>query len=355
MKIFQCDHCFQPVFFENSYCGNCGYTLGYLDAENEMYALRGGQHSVLVKGVHYLSCANRQHGVCNWLVPENPVSAFCTACDLNRKIPDLSLNENKALWRKLELSKHRLIYSLQRLQLPLVSKHRDVNGLGFDFLSSTVLDRDGEKIMTGHRNGLITIALSEADSIQREQIRRSLKEPYRTLIGHFRHEIGHYYWPILVQSNIKELGEFRQLFGDERQDYSEALRIYYQTGGQENWQNSFISQYATAHPWEDWAETWAHYLHILNAMDTAYHFGLKGDPHLSNTDHMEILSFDPYDQVSFEKIFEETVPLFFAINSINRSMGIPDIYPFVISEPVKRKLEFIHLLLQNYRFGQNQS
>ncbi|KPM49962.1 zinc-binding metallopeptidase family protein [Jiulongibacter sediminis] len=349
MRIFQCNHCYQPVFFENSYCGGCGHLLGYVDSVNEMFALSSYDSSWSINGTQYTYCKNVEHGVCNWLVPEYKSSSYCTACNLNRTIPDLRIDENKELWAKLEQAKHRLIYSLQRLGLPVISKNNDLSGFCFDFLSSAVPDKNGNKPMTGHKSGEITIVLSEADSIQREQIRLSLEEPYRSLAGHFRHEIGHYYWPRLVLSDEHHLQRFRELFGDEKVDYSQSLKTYYQTGGLKNWQNSFISQYATAHPWEDWAETWAHYLHIINAMDTAYHFGLKGDPHLANTEHMEIQSVDPYTNVSFQKIIEETVPLFFAINSLNRSMGIPDIYPFVISEPVKRKLEFIHEILLGHR------
>ncbi|MGR3809946.1 zinc-binding metallopeptidase family protein [Jiulongibacter sp. NS-SX5] len=352
MKIFQCTSCFQPVFFENSYCENCNSTLGYLDSNYQMVALNSAQQQWTINGIDYKFCKNKNHHVCNWLVPAASISGYCTACDLNKTIPNISIPENYKRWQKLELAKHRLIYSLQKLNLPIVSKHKDEeNGLAFDFLSAKVKDKDGKPIMTGHMNGLITIVLSEADSVSREQIRKSLKEPYRTLAGHFRHEVAHYYWTSLVFQKPEVLQAFRDLFGDETVSYKDSLETYYKNGAPENWRTNFISKYATAHPWEDWAETWAHYLHIINTMDTAYHFGLNGDPHLPNTEHMEIISFDPYQNVEFKKILEETVPLFFAINSLNRSMGIPDIYPFVISDAVKVKLEFIHRLLLNQRFS----
>ncbi len=343
MKIFQCGNCHFPVFFENTYCGQCGSSLGFLDEHFQLYALNPNHPDWQIKNRSYQYCKNQAHQACNWLVPLDDLSGFCTSCTLNRTIPDLTYSENFEKWITLEEAKRKLVYSLLKLSLPVKSKLTEPeSGLCFDFLSDKVLDASGQKIMTGHDDGVITIVLSEADSVNREQIRKSLNEPYRTLIGHFRHEVGHYYWKLLIHQNHSLLAKFREVFGDERQNYGEALQTHYREGAPSDWRNRFISEYASSHPWEDWAETWAHYLHIMDTMETAYYFGLSGDPKLSKGQHMQIQSVDPYSNISFSSILDNTTPLFYAVNSINRSMGIPDVYPFVISEPVKKKMEFIH-------------
>ncbi|MFB9052070.1 putative zinc-binding metallopeptidase [Formosa undariae] len=351
MKIFQCSHCDFPVFFENTSCESCGSALGYLDFENEMLANNTTQLKWDVNGESYTYCKNKNLHACNWLVPVNDDNGFCTSCELNRTIPDLAIPEYYERWQIMEIAKHRLIYALQRLELPIVSQFENPkSGLFFDFLSKEDANVDGKKVMTGHANGVITILLAEADTISREQTRISLNEKYRTLIGHFRHEVGHYYWDRIFRSNDVFLKEYRALFGDESQDYGEALKAHYKNGAPENWKANFISTYASSHPWEDWAETWAHYLHILDAMETAFYFGLEGVPNLRNSHHMRINAIYPYkDNISFKAILDETSSLFYAVNSINRSMGITDVYPFVISDKVKEKLEFIHQILQRYK------
>lgn len=350
MKIFQCSHCSHPVFFENTYCERCGQSLGYLDTTDEIYALAPGNEQWHVDEQTYGYCKNHVHHVCNWLVPTESTEGYCTACRLNRTIPDLSVPENYERWKKLEIAKHRLVYSLLKLPLPVESRlDQPETGLCFDFLSAKVPGPAGQQIMTGHANGVITIILAEADSVKREQIRRSLNEPYRTLIGHFRHEVGHFYWQRIVAEDEALLTSFRSLFGDERRSYSEALATHYTTGPSKDWRDSFISEYAASHPWEDWAETWAHYLHIINAMETAYQFGLEVNPKLQNAPHMRLQSYNPYDELPFQTILDESIALFYAVNSINRSMGIPDVYPFIISNPVVKKLEYIHQMMQGLK------
>ncbi|MDW5289127.1 putative zinc-binding metallopeptidase [Formosa sp. PL04] len=350
MKIFQCSNCDFPVFFENTACESCGSALGYLDSENEILANNSDFLKWSVKGQTYTYCKNKSLHACNWLVPINHETGFCTSCDLNRTIPDLSVPEYYERWQIMEIAKHRLIYALQRLELPIISKFENPEtGLFFDFLSKEDANVDGKKVMTGHANGVITILLAEADTVSREQMRISLNEKYRTLIGHFRHEVGHYYWDRIF-ANENFLSEYRNLFGDERKDYGEALKLHYKNGAPKNWKADFISTYASSHPWEDWAETWAHYLHILDAMETAFYFGLEGAPNLRNSHHMRIKAIYPYkDNISFQAILDETSSLFYAVNSINRSMGITDVYPFVVSDKVKEKLEFIHQILQRYK------
>lgn len=240
------------------------------------------------------------------------------------------------------MAKHRLLYSLFRLGMPVVSKFTDQqNGLAFDFLESP---GPHEKVMTGHSDGLITINIEEADDVFREAERKKMGEPYRTLLGHFRHESGHYYWNRLVENNDNRLYEFRTVFGNEQRDYSGALQWYYQNGAPAGWQQYHISVYASSHPWEDWAETWAHYMHMMDTLETAWSFGLsvrvRNIPQQRQVSSS--LDTDPYEIDDFREIITQWLPFTYAMNSINRSMGINDLYPFVMSDWVIRKLDFIH-------------
>ena len=342
MKLFQCQHCGQPLFFENTRCESCGRELGYLPARETMTALEpagGGTFRALAepKG-RYRYCDNAQHRVCNWLVPDGG-DLYCAACRHNRIIPDLSQDENLVHWRKIEGAKHRLFYMLLRLRLPRTTRVEDPDkGLAFDFLS----DEPGPvPVMTGHANGLITINLAEADDAERERRRGEMGEPYRTLVGHFRHEIAHYYWDHLV-ANSPTLDSFRAIFGDERPDYAEALKRHYQNGPPVDWPTRFITAYASAHPWEDFAETWAHYFHMVDTLETAGAFGLHVTPKLPGTaDLSSRVDFDAY-RAPLNSLIDAWLPLTFAVNSINRSMGLPDLYPFVLTPAVIVKLGFVH-------------
>ncbi|WP_309398981.1 zinc-binding metallopeptidase family protein [Cerasicoccus maritimus] len=348
MKIFQCDNCGQLLFFENTHCGSCGSQLGYLWRQNMLSAVienDGALEAVASPQARYKFCANHEHNACNWLVPESSEDPYCRACELNRTIPDLDEPAKVEAWQKLERAKHRLVYSLLRLQLPVKSRFKEhETGLWFDFLANV----EGEDpIMTGHDGGLITMNIAEADDVQREATRKNMREPYRTLIGHFRHEVGHYYWDQLVASKPEELERFRILFGDETRDYGEALQDHYDNGAPENWPETFVSAYATMHPWEDWAETWAHYLHIVDTLETAYAFGMSLDAPLKPPASVAMIAdFDPYEQPDFEPIMNACLPITFAVNSLNRSMGQPDLYPFVLPPAVFEKLRYVHQLVQ---------
>ena len=196
--------------------------------------------------------------------------------------------------------------------------------------------------MTGHDNGLITIALTEADDVEREKMRTALHEPYRTLLGHFRHEIGHYYWDRLVDDGGR-LDAFRALFGDDRADYAEALQRYYDNGAPPDWQTRFVSAYAASHPWEDFAETWAHYLHIIDTLEIAGAFEISVHPRIARTDALDAtVDFDPYRATDVHRLVDTWLPLSLALNSLNRAMGQPDLYPFVLSDPAIAKLGFVH-------------
>lgn len=284
----------------------------------------------------YVKCSNYvEQGVCNWMVPSGAGNGLCQACGLNRIIPTLT-PENRALWAEVETAKRRLIYGLDRLHLPVKSKHDDEeNGLAFDIKSDTPQAR----VLTGHDDGLITINLSEANPAQREQIRMSLRERYRTMLGHFRHEIGHYYWDRLVRGS-PSLPRFRELFGDEQSDYGKALTRHYAAKPDPNYAESFVSTYAAAHPWEDFAETFAHYLHVEDTLETAQHFGLTTElpaaPSVAEID-------------DFEKLMSEWYELTITLNALNRSMGMPDAYPFALSLAVKAKMAFVHDLVRRAR------
>lgn len=343
MKIFECGNCHYALFFENNYCENCGHLCGYDERSNKMLTFDPLNASLISDRNHneYKYCKNKEHEVCNWLVPVESPDDFCRACQHNRTIPNLSKKKNLEKWGLLEVAKHRLIYQLQKLHLPLISKHKDDQGFAFDF----VVSQEPGQLMTGHASGIVTILLREADSVFREQTRIQLLEPYRTLIGHLRHEVGHYFWQLLISKDAKLLADFRSIFGDEKQDYNDSLQQYYKTGAPDNWQLSFISKYASSHPWEDWAETWAHYLHIMDMVETAYYFDIKASPK-GTTKSMDFeVSSDPYQVINFDHVIQTCVPLSFAVNSINRAMGVPDVYPFVVSGAVADKMKFIHQLL----------
>jgi hypothetical protein len=339
MKLFQCQNCGQPLYFENTRCGSCGRDLGYLPKRETITALErdGDAFRALAepKG-RYRYCANAAQGACNWLVPDGG-DAYCPACRYNRTIPDLSRGNNLANWRKIEIAKHRLFYTLLRLRLPLKTKMEDpAHGLAFDFLSD---DESPAPVMTGHEDGLITINLAEADDAERERRRSQMGEPYRTLLGHFRHEIAHYYWDQLI-ADSPSLESFRTIFGDERPDYGEALKQHYASGPPPDWPEHFVSSYASSHPWEDFAETWAHYFHMVDTLETANAFGIRVRPSV-DTGLAARIDFDPH-VADMERLVHAWLPLTFAMNSINRSMGLADLYPFVLAPTVIVKLQFVH-------------
>src|SRR5208282_90920 len=263
-------------------------------------------------------------------------------------IPDLTQPENLRRWQRVEAAKHRLVYSLLRLGLPIRSKAQaPETGLAFDFLAPPPGEDGQGKILTGHDNGEITLNVAEADDAIRAEVRQKMHEPYRTLLGHFRHEIAHYYFLRLVQ-NTKSYALFRKTFGDETKDYSRALQAYYAHGAPADWRMHHISAYASSHPHEDWAETFAHYLHMIDTLETAYAFGLRIRPRAGQDDNLAAhVSFDPYNQIKFDSILEAWLPVTFAVNSINRSMGIDDLYPFVISTEAVEKLKAVHHVVKS--------
>jgi len=348
MKLFRCDHCGHALYFENTVCEHCRHRLGYVPEANALVSLEadnGRWTAPFLPGRTYVFCANAGQDACNWLVEARPGGdPFCRACRHNDLVPPAGEPQNLSRWQVIERAKKRLIYSLLQMRLPLATRNQDpVHGLSFRFLKEQAAPYP---VLTGHDNGIITIALTEADDAQREYRRTQFNEPYRTLLGHFRHEIGHHYWDILV-ANSTHLDRFRALFGDETQPYEQALQNHYANGAPAGWRASYISHYSTAHPWEDFAETWAHYMHLVDTTEMASAFGVRMRPRLDSTGELTArIDFDPYRADGIEALIDHWVPLAALINNLNRAVGQNDAYPFVLTPPVIEKLAFVQDLIR---------
>jgi hypothetical protein len=348
MKIFSCSTCHQVVFFENVRCTRCGAELAYLP-EHAIVSAMEPSDEVLVatapvaKGEPYRLCQNSiDHGVCNWAVPLKDDNAYCRGCRLNDVIPNLTHPGALVAWGRIEHAKKRLLYTLLELGLPVDSQRDRKGGLVFSFMEGDA--KSASPVLTGHDDGHITLNVAEADNPGRERLREQLGEAYRTLLGHFRHEIGHYYWDVLIR-DTGELGAFRDLFGDASKDYAAELKRHYSEGPPSDWQTSFVSTYATMHPWEDWAETWAHYLHIVDTLGTAQSYGIAARPEPVGGSVLPAelnVNARRIDFEDFDGLVAAWIPMTFALNSLNRSMGLQDIYPFVLSERAVKKLRFVH-------------
>ena len=363
-RSFKC-RCGRPVFFNNSQCLACKTPLGYDAGRGQLLPLEPVTPSSATwrkagtkRGPVYRRCANlNTPAACNWLIDANPGAPasgpLCRCCRLTRTLPDLSQPGNADYWMRISSAQRRLVSTLIALKLPVRSKVDEdpVNGLAFDLLHTLP---GGPPIVTGHASGVITIDVEEADDARREQRRSDMHEPYRTMLGHLRHECGHYYWERLVLPNPDWLDRFRALFGDERQDYAAALQAYYSAGAPPDWSLRHISAYASAHPWEDWAETWAHYLHLVDTLDTARSFGLDGstvelDYERFHVSHLECEA-DPQAE-QFVALINGWMELTGVLNELSRSMGVADFYPFVLSLPSLRKLHLIHRITHAQRQG----
>lgn len=348
MKTFHCTSCENLVFFENVTCLKCRHALAYLPDSGVLAAIEqspeGTWRTVVRRGdgEAVRLCANyTQQSICNWAVPADDPEALCQSCRLTSVIPNLANPANKTAWFRLEVAKRRMLYSVLGLRLPLARKvAKGDAGLAFQFLEDSPLG-DSQRVLTGHDNGLITVNIAEADDVLREQQRTRQHEPYRTLLGHFRHEIGHYYWDRLIQDSPR-VEAFRALFGDERADYQAALNRHYQSGPPPNWEEQFISAYATTHPWEDWAESWAHCLHMTDALETARATGVMLKP--KHGDEPTLTTpVDPLRaDADFDRMIDSWMALTYILNNLNRGLGLPDSYPFVLSAPVIEKLRFVH-------------
>ena len=376
MKTFRCScENKQLLFFESSSCVSCQRVVGLDDAFDKVepydFDEESGHYFKIDRpAVRYQKCDNNaNYNVCNGMVNVDDFVAdndndevLCFACRFNETVPDLSIVEHIPLWQKMEAAKRRALYTLKALSLPLRNIRQDPeNGLSFDFTT----DRDvtdhfvskleySESVFTGHDCGHITINLAEADDVARSQTKHAMSEHYRTLLGHFRHELGHYYFDQLIVGSEKKHALSKKYFGDDELDYQESLKKYYENKDADNWRDEFISEYATMHPYEDWAETWAHYMHIMDTLETAKNFSITGSITGDAADSEETgelnLPQDSqffYSQTSITSVLDAWMEFSVILNSLNRSMGMNDAYPFVLSQPVRKKLSFIHHAIHN--------
>lgn len=357
MKLFKCQNCGNTIHFNNDVCLACNSRIGYVRRLFEMSALvandDGSLNALADPGRSYYFCENATEGACNWLVPADSGETFCLACRFNLTIPDLSVPENHDRWRRVEQAKKHLFYSLTRWDLPIPRRMDDpARGLAFEFLAD-LHDVNGyttEHVLTGHNDGLIQINIAEADDAERERRRALMGEPYRTLIGHFRHEIGHFYWDLLVRDR-GGIAAFTDVFGDPSQDYETALQNHYANGAPGDWQQNYISTYASSHPWEDFAETWAHCFHMVDGLETARAYGIF--PSDLPTGAIHPTEVHPYEATGIDQIIAAWVPLTVAINSINRSLGQPDLYPFVLTDAIVAKIDFVFRLIADAQSVEN--
>ncbi|MBT3530852.1 MAG: hypothetical protein HOF74_13165 [Gammaproteobacteria bacterium] len=325
MKNFRCN-CGQTLFFENTSCLNCNNQVGFDPESMEMYS----DDALMAEPSRQFCKNSSDYNVCNWFVTDED-SAYCMSCSLNHTIPNLLRPERRRWWKSLEHAKRRLIYSLLSLGLPLKGKKEDPLGMAFSFIEDKRSNPQvfEDHVNTGHFDGHITVNIAEADQVTLEKARAFSGELYRTLLGHLRHESGHYYFSKLINTDEK-LAQFRELFGDESKDYDQALKDYYANKGKTAKDPAMVSHYAQSHPWEDWAEVWSHYLHMVDTLDTAAAFDQQlGAGHLDD----------------IEETLQKWSQLTIMLNSLNRSMGLEDAYPFVLSDQAFTKLRFVHGLI----------
>ena len=334
MRSFRCA-CGAAVYFENDLCLNCRRRLAFDAKALTLRPVCPGERL----------CANHvSPGTCNWLVADAG-AAYCAACSLNEIVPDLSDKRRVSLYYQVEKAKRRLLFTLFSLRLPVEGRSVRPDGLSFRILADARLDDpDAEvaddAVMTGHLHGSITINLLEADPHLRERARMALNEPYRTLLGHFRHEAGHYYWNRLVTGERRPA--FRAVFGDERAPYQESLDAYYRLGPPADWQRRYVGAYASCHPLEDFAECWAHYLHMADALQTAAHAGVLA----AGRRPVDLLDDG---RPCFEQAVADWRCLATSMNEMNRSLGLPDAYPFALPAPVVDKLRYVHELVRAWQ------
>ncbi|QHC64098.1 hypothetical protein GSU69_16370 [Rathayibacter festucae] len=329
MRVFGCPHCEARVEFEDARCLRCGTALAY-DVEADE----------LVEAEGRALCVYRGTIDCTWLAAEGTGGA-CASCALTSARPPVYDAATLSQLTVAEFAKRRLLRQLRHLDLPVHRGRR----LSFELLSSAQ-----GAATTGHADGVVTVDLAEGNDAHREALKARLGEPYRTMLGHFRHEIGHYYWQLLVDGTPL-LPAFRALFGDERADYGAALDAHYGGASTEDWARDHISQYATTHPWEDFAETFAHYLHIADALETTATVGLTvagpwGRLPESLVGSVQATGAQRVADLETPEILARWHGFSLALNSVNRSMGKDDLYPFVITPAIAEKLAWVHELVR---------
>jgi hypothetical protein len=341
--------CGAIVFFENSFCVSCGRMLGFFPGLNRMTSVNmdadaglGTSDSRELRGQTFRCCKHRESALgCNWMIPSSDPATLCQACQLTRTFPDIQFIGNDTKWSRAEAAKRRVAAQLLRLGVPLVSLMHDPRGVCFDFLQDSP---DGSRVLTGHEEGVITLNVDEADDVQRESMRQQMGEEYRTLAGHIRHELAHYYWDVLAKDEVW-LQSYRQQFGDEKVDYSSSLASYYANGPAPDWNSRCITPYASSHPWEDWAETFAHFLHLHEGLHVAQMYGLDPESLKVSTGKFTtslLQNCEPKaDAKAFIKEINGWVKLSLINNEMARALGHLDSYPFVFTAPVVSKLWFI--------------
>jgi hypothetical protein len=334
MLAFACPVCERLVTFESSRCLNCGSRLGFDFTARSLLPVTESE------GGPTRPCANLELAACNWLAVEE--FELCPSCALTRTRPHDSDQPGLAGFATAEGAKRRLLFELSDMGLPIVAWYEREHGLAFDLLSS-----ERGPVTTGHADGVITLDLDETDPAHRERMRVRLEEPYRTVLGHFRHEIGHYYESVLIAPGSPTEAACRELFGDDREDYQEAMKRYYDTGPEADWEASYVSAYATMHPWEDFAETFAHYLHVRDTLQTAASYGVRVDgPSIGTTDPFPLYARASGTDADIGEMLDTWIPMTYALNAISRSMGAPDLYPFILGARVETKLGFIDALVR---------
>ncbi|MFO1341235.1 MAG: putative zinc-binding metallopeptidase [Burkholderiaceae bacterium] len=340
MRIFECGRCGATAFFDNVSCVACGAALGFVPAESQMVAFDdapdGDAWPRAVDPSQALRpCANRlSHNACNWMLDQDDAAALCRCCRLSLVIPDLGQAGHRERWLAVEAAKRRLVYGAGQLGLRLSPKtgEQDTQGLAFRILAP---EGASAPVQTGHAQGLITLNLDEADDVQREATRAAFNEPWRTLLGHLRHELGHYLFHRWIAPAPALLKAWRQAFGDERTDYAAALSAYHEGGPPADWARCHVSAYASAHPHEDWAETAAHVLLIADGLETATSWGLRLRSQAAEAAPL----WSPDQLEHFDSlVIAQWLPVAQFLNAMDRSLGLRDGYPFLLPPAVVDKL-----------------
>ena len=270
-------------------------------------------------------CANRDVIGCNWIAPKQ--GAFCRSCAMTALAPDPEIPGAMANWAETEAAKRWVIDNLGRWHW---FRPEDPGTRPFFHMLA-----DGDTLAPmGHGDGVVTISVSEADAVVRTTRKEALNEPYRTMIGHMRHEIAHMlWWRLSLREDF--LTAFREMFGDERADYPAALQRHYEHGPSRDWELFYLTSYASSHPHEDWAETVAHLVHLTDITDSFVATGLVSP-------EMPRHNWDAYAEPDTATLVRVASALTTRVNHVNRSMGLSDIYPFVLSEKARQKLAFVH-------------
>ena len=270
-------------------------------------------------------CANRERIGCNWIAPKE--GAFCRSCAMTALAPDPSIPNAIPNWAQTEAAKRWVLDNLGRWHW---FRPEDPGAPPVFHL----LAEGPTPVLMGHVEGVVTISVAEVDPILLTTRREALEEPYRTMIGHMRHEIAHMlWWRLSLRDDF--LDAFRATFGDERIDYRASLQYYFENGPPAEWRQHYLTTYASAHPHEDWAETAAHLLHLTDITDSFVATALSSPqvPHAG---------WDPYSEPDPDRLIHTAASIATGINHVNRSMGLSDLYPCVLSSHARHKLAFVH-------------